>query len=267
MFEYFPNNYPWSLAVMSALNRGGHIAEVDEACRPQIVDIIVNAAHRDAANDLAHITQIVGREGRAHAKVLDVASAAGAQGMREPDTQAAPIGNVQNGKPAHEGVESRERQRVRERIAAEMRHLPRETGAAGQIDADLMQLRLQLQRRDVASCDVGKVTGGAANTGSNVEHTARGSKPECVGRRTNGVGTMIVPLIDGKELLRPNGIVAADTKGGQRLLDALQVRVERHRTDRRWVTHAPVSSNSPPRPRPKPSLAHELFLCQQPGES
>src|SRR5262249_24114336 len=31
MFEYFPNNYPWSLAVMSALNRGGQISEVDEA--------------------------------------------------------------------------------------------------------------------------------------------------------------------------------------------------------------------------------------------
>lgn len=34
MFEYFPNNYTWSLAVMSALNRGGHISEIDEACRP-----------------------------------------------------------------------------------------------------------------------------------------------------------------------------------------------------------------------------------------
>ncbi len=33
MFEYFPNNYPWSLAVMSALNRGGQISEVDDACR------------------------------------------------------------------------------------------------------------------------------------------------------------------------------------------------------------------------------------------
>jgi dienelactone hydrolase len=32
MFEYFPKNYPWSLAVMSAMN-GGAIAEVDEACR------------------------------------------------------------------------------------------------------------------------------------------------------------------------------------------------------------------------------------------
>jgi hypothetical protein len=34
MFEYFPNNYPWSLGVMSALNRGGQISEVDDACRP-----------------------------------------------------------------------------------------------------------------------------------------------------------------------------------------------------------------------------------------
>jgi len=34
MFEYFPNNYTWSLAVMSALNRGGQMSEIDEACRP-----------------------------------------------------------------------------------------------------------------------------------------------------------------------------------------------------------------------------------------
>jgi dienelactone hydrolase len=33
MFEYFPNNYTWSLAVMSALNRGCEISEIDEACR------------------------------------------------------------------------------------------------------------------------------------------------------------------------------------------------------------------------------------------
>ena len=33
MFEYFRENYPWSLAVMGALNRGGVIGEVDDACR------------------------------------------------------------------------------------------------------------------------------------------------------------------------------------------------------------------------------------------
>ena len=34
MFEYFPNNYPWSLGVMGAISRGGMIGEIDEACRP-----------------------------------------------------------------------------------------------------------------------------------------------------------------------------------------------------------------------------------------
>lgn len=34
MFEYFPENYTWSSAVMSVLNRGGAMSEIDEACRP-----------------------------------------------------------------------------------------------------------------------------------------------------------------------------------------------------------------------------------------
>lgn len=34
MFEYFPDNYPWNIIIMSAMNRGAVISEVDEACRP-----------------------------------------------------------------------------------------------------------------------------------------------------------------------------------------------------------------------------------------
>ncbi len=34
MFEYFPDNYQWSRATIGALNAGGVISEVDEACRP-----------------------------------------------------------------------------------------------------------------------------------------------------------------------------------------------------------------------------------------
>lgn len=34
MFEYFPDNYAWSLAVMMAETCGGAIGEIDEACRP-----------------------------------------------------------------------------------------------------------------------------------------------------------------------------------------------------------------------------------------
>ncbi len=34
MFEYFPGNYVWSLAVVATLNSGGRIDDVDRACRP-----------------------------------------------------------------------------------------------------------------------------------------------------------------------------------------------------------------------------------------
>ena len=33
MFEYFPENYPWNLALMSVISGGGAIGEIDEACR------------------------------------------------------------------------------------------------------------------------------------------------------------------------------------------------------------------------------------------
>jgi hypothetical protein len=34
VFEYFPGNYVWNLAVVATLNSGGLIDEVDRACRP-----------------------------------------------------------------------------------------------------------------------------------------------------------------------------------------------------------------------------------------
>jgi dienelactone hydrolase len=34
VFEYFPGNYVWNLAVVAALNSGGMIDEIDRACRP-----------------------------------------------------------------------------------------------------------------------------------------------------------------------------------------------------------------------------------------
>ena len=53
MFEYFPNNYTWSLAVMSALNRGGQISEVDEACRPLREIAGIKALQGDATQQRA----------------------------------------------------------------------------------------------------------------------------------------------------------------------------------------------------------------------
>jgi dienelactone hydrolase len=34
VFEYFPGNYVWNLAVVATLHNGGALAEIDEACRP-----------------------------------------------------------------------------------------------------------------------------------------------------------------------------------------------------------------------------------------
>ena len=53
MFEYFPNNYTWSLAVMSALNRGGQISEIDEACRPLRDVAGIKALHGDQTQQRA----------------------------------------------------------------------------------------------------------------------------------------------------------------------------------------------------------------------
>ena len=44
MFEYFPGNYPWSMAALMALAAGGNVSDVDEACRP-----LVDAAKRTDA--------------------------------------------------------------------------------------------------------------------------------------------------------------------------------------------------------------------------
>lgn len=48
MFEYFPDNYPWSMAVLTALEAGGIISEIDSACRP-LRDLA--SADADAAID------------------------------------------------------------------------------------------------------------------------------------------------------------------------------------------------------------------------
>ena len=36
MFEYFPDNYAWSLSVAASLGMGGQISEIDAACRPLV---------------------------------------------------------------------------------------------------------------------------------------------------------------------------------------------------------------------------------------
>ena len=42
MFEYFPENYPWSMATMMAVNAGGIISEIDEVLKDLMEISILN---------------------------------------------------------------------------------------------------------------------------------------------------------------------------------------------------------------------------------
>ena len=51
MFEYFPDNYPWSMATMMAINAGGNISEIDEVLA-SLRDIA--GANDESANQAWH---------------------------------------------------------------------------------------------------------------------------------------------------------------------------------------------------------------------
>jgi dienelactone hydrolase len=46
MYEYFPNHYSWNLGLLMALQLGGEMTEIDEACRP-----LIEVAQRPDAKD------------------------------------------------------------------------------------------------------------------------------------------------------------------------------------------------------------------------
>jgi len=49
VFEYFPENYGWSLSVLTALAMGGELSEIDEACRPLRAVAACGGAEANAA--------------------------------------------------------------------------------------------------------------------------------------------------------------------------------------------------------------------------
>ena len=48
MFEYFPGNYSWNMAVLMAIQLGGQISEIDGACRPLREKAAAPGANADA---------------------------------------------------------------------------------------------------------------------------------------------------------------------------------------------------------------------------
>lgn len=66
MFEYFRENYTWNLALMSAIDRGGSISEIDDACRPLkeasvLNDVFAQQAWYESWKKVAERLETLGR--------------------------------------------------------------------------------------------------------------------------------------------------------------------------------------------------------------
>jgi hypothetical protein len=72
VFEYFPGNYVWNLAVVATLNSGGLIDEVDRACRP-----LRDAAARGEDAGTADFLRVWGRLADSLAAQAEAADKAG----------------------------------------------------------------------------------------------------------------------------------------------------------------------------------------------
>ena len=71
MFEYFPDNYPWSMAALMTLNAGAVLSEIDEACRDLKP---LASANDEAANEAWHTNwSAIGARNERLAKVDEAA--------------------------------------------------------------------------------------------------------------------------------------------------------------------------------------------------
>jgi hypothetical protein len=66
MFEYFENNYPWNLAVVSALGMGAVASDIDTACRPlrAVADGDVGVSSAAWADAWCALAERLGRQAR-----------------------------------------------------------------------------------------------------------------------------------------------------------------------------------------------------------
>ena len=94
-----------------------------------------------------------------------------------------------------------------------------ETTALRKVGGDRVHLGLQFQCGDMAEGGVREVARGAAKAGADFEHAARRSKAKLFDRGVNGVGAVIVPLVQGKQLIGPDRIRRADAQRGEPAVD------------------------------------------------
>ncbi len=100
-----------------------------------------------------------------------------------------------------------------------------------------MQIGLQLERGDVAAESVRQEARRPADARPNIEHAAGRAEAEVTARRFDGVYAVIVPLVETEELLGAEPIARTDAFRRQAALDAVDVGIERHRSDAGAFAH------------------------------
>jgi len=91
-----------------------------------------------------------------------------------------------------------------------MSHAVVKAAAAREVESNLVKLGLQLERSDVASRRMGEET--RRTTHASPDYRERDSSVQTEEDRciANGVGYLIMPLVEGEELLRRDRIMRSD---------------------------------------------------------
>src|SRR4051812_29029335 len=168
-----------------------------EARVSKLLRIVVLAGDGVGADDIAQFLEIARREGCALAEILDVATATRTERAGQPGEQTRPVGDVDDGEEAHDRVEAAVGEVISQRIAADMRDAIRQPGAPRQVDADLVQRLLQLQRRNAAASRMREIARRAPYSCPDIEHAALSRQREGACRYSDRLGAVIVPLVEG----------------------------------------------------------------------
>ena len=100
MFEYFPGNYPWNLALIGVLNGGGILSEIDDSIRPLIAQsadgVAAAGAWGKAWAGLGHKVEMLGDADRVRGK----GRSAGRKYRRATSYYLAAERNMHSGDPA-----------------------------------------------------------------------------------------------------------------------------------------------------------------------
>jgi len=133
--------------------------------------------------------------------------------------------------PTHHCIKCRVWQWIIERVTTKVRHALTKPTTPRKIGCNRVQLGLQFKRADIAANNVRQETCRAADSGPDIKYSAPGPQAEFESCASHCFSSVIVPLIQRKELLWSDLIIRANTETSQSLLNSIQMRIHRHRLD------------------------------------